>query len=123
MATLPVIRKHSSSGRAHSIDVASMSDATGGHLADIQPIGDRECQATHAVALAFARIASQRYPGTSWLPVKRSRGNDGLVVPAGKVVRLLPSPADVDTSARIGNPTAPAAHERAPYEYSADPRA
>lgn len=76
--------------------------------------------AADAVATTFARILAERHPGTTWLPVERSRSNDGLVVPAGKVVRLLPAPADVNTSAGIGNPTA---HERAPYEHSTNPRA
>ena len=120
MATIPAIRECPSSG-AHCRDVACMPDATSGHLVDIQPSGDRERQATDAVALAFARIVSQRYPGTTWLPVEPSRSHDSLVVSAGKVLRLLAGPADVDASARIGGPAAPTAYERAPYEYGANP--
>lgn len=83
----------------------------------------RNDAASKAVAVAFARIVAERYPGTSWLPVKPPRNDDGLVVPAGKVLRLLPGPANVNTSGGIGNPTAPAAHERAPYEYGPNPGA
>lgn len=84
---------------------------------------DRDDAATNAVATAFARIVAGRYPGTSWLPVKSSRSDDPLVVPAGKVVRLLPGPADMDTRSGIGHPAAPAAYERAPHEHGADTRA
>lgn len=84
---------------------------------------DRENAARRAVAVAFARIVAERYPGTSWLPAERSGSDDGLVVPAGKVLRLLPGPADVDAGGWIGHSAAPAAGERAPYEYGADPGA
>lgn len=77
--------------------------------------------ARKAVAVAFARIVAERYPGTSWLPVKPYWGNDGLIVPTGKIVRLLPDPANVNTSSRIGHPAAPAACERTPYEYRSNP--
>jgi hypothetical protein len=79
--------------------------------------------ARNAVATAFARIVAERHPGTTWLPIERPRGNDGLVVPAGKIVRLLPGPTDINASAGVRHPTAPAAHERAPYKHSADPGA
>ncbi len=84
---------------------------------------DCNAAASKAVAVAFARIVAERYPGTSWLPVKPPRSDDGLVVPAGKIVRLLPGPANVDTSGGIGYPAAPAAYKRAPYEYSSNPGA
>lgn len=83
----------------------------------------RDDAASKAVAVTFARILAERYPGTSWLPVKPPRDDDGLVVPAGKIVRLLPGPANVDTSGGIGNPAASAACERAPYEYRSNPGA
>jgi hypothetical protein len=83
----------------------------------------RDNAASQSVAVAFARIVAERFPGTSWLPVEPSRNHDGLVMPAGKMLRLLPSPANVDASARIGDPAAPAAYERAPYEYGANPGA
>lgn len=76
--------------------------------------------AAAAVALAFARVMAERYPGTNWLPTKRSRSDDRLVVPAGKVIRLLSGPADMDTSGGIGHPAAPTAYERAPHEHGAD---
>jgi len=79
--------------------------------------------AAEAVALAFARVMAERYPGTNWLPAKRGRSDDDLVVPAGKVLRLLSGPADMDTYGGIGHPAAPAAYERAPHEHGADPRA
>lgn len=66
--------------------------------------------ATEAVATAFAQIVAERYPGTSWLPVKSSRKNNRFVVPAGKVIRLLPGPADMDTRGGIGHPATPTAH-------------
>lgn len=84
-------------------------------------VDDRDAAATNAVAAAFARIVAERYPGTSWLPIKSGRGDDPLVVPAGKVIRLLASPADMDTSGRIGHPAAPAAYGRASDEHGADP--
>jgi hypothetical protein len=95
---------------------------------DPNPTRARQAEARHdaaskAVAAAFARIVAERYPGTTWLPLERSRSNDSFVVPAGKILRLLPGPADMNTDARIGNPTAPAAHERAPYEHSPNPGA
>jgi hypothetical protein len=83
----------------------------------------REDAARKAVAVAFARIVTERYPGTSWLPAERSGSDDGLVVPAGKVLRLLAGPADVNAGGRIGHPAAPPAGEGAPYEYGADPGA
>jgi hypothetical protein len=81
---------------------------------------DRDDAATNAVAVAFARIVAERYPGTSWLPIKPSRSDNGLVVPAGKVLRLLPGPADMDTSGWIGHSAAPAARERAPHEHGSN---
>lgn len=74
-----------------------------------RPADDSGDAAANAVAAAFARIVAERYPGTSWLPVKRSRGHNGLVVPAGKVLRLLPGPADMDPGACIDHapPAAP----------------
>jgi hypothetical protein len=84
---------------------------------------DGNAAASKAVAVAFARIVAERYPGTSWLPVKPPRSDDRLVVPAGKVLRLLPGPANVNASGGIGHPAAPAAYERAPYEYSSNPGA
>lgn len=72
-------------------------------------VDDRDA-ATDAVATAFARIVAERYPGTSWLPVKSSRSDDRFVVPAGKVLRLLPGPADMDTDRGIGHPAAPTTH-------------
>ncbi len=83
----------------------------------------RNTAASKAVAAAFARIAAERYPGTTWLPVEPQRSDDPLVVPAGKLLRLLPGPADMNASAGIGNSAAPTAHQRAPYEHSADPSA
>src|SRR5580704_16204648 len=88
-----------------------------------RPLGDRDDAASNAVAVAFARIVAERYPETRWLPVKPSRGNNGLVVPAGKVIRLLPGPTNVDTSRGIGHPAAPAACERATHEYGSNPSA
>jgi hypothetical protein len=79
--------------------------------------------AAGAVALAFARVMAERYPGTNWLPTKRGRSGDRLVVPAGKVIRLLTSPADMDPGGRIGHPTAPTAYGRTPHEHGADTRA
>jgi hypothetical protein len=73
-------------------------------------VDDRDAAATNAVATAFARIVAERYPGTSWLPVKSSRSDDRFVVPAGKVLRLLPGPTDMDTGSGIGHPAAPTAH-------------
>jgi hypothetical protein len=86
-------------------------------------VDDRTEVATNAVAVAFARIVAERYPGTVWLPVKRSGGHDGLVVPAGKVFRLLPAPANMDASGGIGDSAASAACERAPHEHGANPGA
>lgn len=86
-------------------------------------LGDRDDAASNAVAVAFARIVAERYPGTRWLPVKPSRGDNGLVVPAGKVIRLLPGPANVDTRSRIGHPVTPAACERAAHEHGSNPGA
>jgi hypothetical protein len=71
---------------------------------------DRNADATNAVATTFARIIAKRYPGTNWLPVKPSRSDDRFVVPAGKVLRLLPGPADMDTDSGIGHAAAPTAH-------------
>lgn len=111
---------------AHNDAEDEVADArTKQHLPATQPrhTKDSNDAAMSAVAAAFARIVAERHPGTTWLPIERSRGNDGLVVPAGKIVRLLPGPADMNASAGIGHPTAPATHERAPYEHSADPSA
>ena len=80
-----------------------------------------EQRAKDVVARAFAGIVSRRYPGTSWLPVKRSGSNDGFVVPTGKVVRLLPGPADVHAESRIGHPAASAADRQASHEHRANP--
>jgi hypothetical protein len=66
--------------------------------------------AADAVGFAFARVMAERYPGTIWLPVKPGRSDDGLIVPAGKVVRLLPGPADMDAGGGIGYLSAPSAH-------------
>lgn len=76
--------------------------------------------AARAVALAFARVMAERYPGTSWLPVKSSRSDDRLVVPAGKVLRLLSGPADMDTSGRVGDSASSTAYGRASHEHGAD---
>jgi len=76
--------------------------------------------AADAVAATFARIVAKRYPGTNWLPVKSSRSDDRLVVPAGQIIRLFPSPADMDTCSGIGQRATPSASERAPHEYGAD---
>jgi hypothetical protein len=81
---------------------------------------DCDDAATNAVAVAFARIVAERYPGTSWLPIEPSGSDDGLVVPAGKVLRLLAGPANMDTSGGIGHPAAPAACERAPHEHGSN---
>ena len=78
---------------------------------------------TTRVAVAFARIVAERYPGTRWLPVKSSGGNNGFVVPAGKVLRLLPGPANVDTSGGIGHPATPAVCVRAAHKHGSDPGA
>lgn len=79
-----------------------------------------ECMATLAVATAFARIVAKRYPGTSWLPIESSRSDDRFVVPAGKVIRLLSGPADMDASGGIGHPATPTAYGRASHEHGAD---
>jgi hypothetical protein len=63
---------------------------------------DRAAAAANAVAAAFARILAERYPGTSWLPIESPRSEHRLVVPAGKVIRLVPGPADMDRSNGIG---------------------
>jgi hypothetical protein len=76
--------------------------------------------ATAAVARAFARVMAARYPGTSWLPVEPARSDDRFVVPARKVVRLLPGPADMDAGGGVGRFAAPCACERAPDEHGAD---
>lgn len=76
--------------------------------------------AADAVAATFARIVAKRYPGTNWLPVESSRSNNRLVVPAGKIVRLFPSPADMDTCSGIGQRATTSASERAPHEYGAN---
>jgi hypothetical protein len=109
MTIIPVIHERSSDPD-HLRSVACIPDAGSNHLLGVQTIGDRESRATDAVALAFARIVSQRYPGTSWLPVKRRRSNDGLVLPTGKVVRLIPGPTDVHAEGRIGHSAASAAN-------------
>lgn len=97
-------------------------DASNEYVAGTQPsqVGDRERRAADAVALAFARNVSQRYPGTSWLPVKRGRSDDRLVVPAGKVLGLLSGPADMNTGGGIRHPAAPAAYGRATHKHGAD---
>ena len=59
-------------------------------------VDDRDDVATNAVATAFARIVAERYPGTSWLPVKSSRSDDRDAVPSdlgGKLLLYLQSPA------------------------------
>src|SRR6202035_6064305 len=61
-------------------------------------VDDCAAAAMAAAATAFARIIAERYPGTSWQPVKSSRSDDPLVVSTGKVVRLLAGPADMNTS-------------------------
>lgn len=83
-------------------------------------VDDRYAVATGAVATAFARIVAERYPGTSWLPVKSSRSDDPLVVSAGKVVRLLAGPTDMDTSGGIGDSASSTAYGRASHEHGAD---
>lgn len=74
--------------------------------------------ATRAVAGAFARLLAERYPGTSWLPVKRGDGDGALVVPAGKVLRLLPGEADAHALGR--GRSVPAASGRASHEDGSD---
>jgi hypothetical protein len=76
-------------------DAEGKPNSSNGHLAGIRSVDALQQQASDAVALAFATIVSQHYPGTSWLPVKRSGSNDSFVMPAGKVVRLLPGPANM----------------------------
>lgn len=88
-----------------------------------QQLDDRTGVATNPVAAAFARIVAERYPGTVWLPVKPSGGHNGLVMPAGKVLRLLPAPANMDTNSGIGDTAASTACERAPHEHSSNPGA
>jgi hypothetical protein len=114
MATLVTTRKSPSDGSAaHARPKKSSSGASAQRypIAARSPyVDDRGAAAANAVATAFARIIAERYPGTSWLPVKSSRSNDRFVVPAGKVLRLLPGPADMDTDSGIGHPAAPTAH-------------
>lgn len=76
--------------------------------------------AAEAVAFALARVMAERYSGTSWLPVKSSRSDDRFVVPAGKVIRLLSSPADMDTSDRIRGSASSTPNGRASHEHGAD---
>lgn len=81
---------------------------------------DSSADGAKAVGFAFARVMAERYPGTSWLPLKPGRRDDGLVLSAGKVVRLISGPADVDAGDGIGCPAAPTANGRASHEDGAD---
>jgi hypothetical protein len=114
MATLDPTPRPASDGSASRVRPKKNSS---GASAQRHPIAtrslyadDRGAAATNAVATAFARIIAERYPGTSWLPVKSSRSDHRFVVPAGKVLRLLPGPADMDTDGGIWHPAAPTAH-------------
>jgi hypothetical protein len=76
-----------------------------------------EHRASHAVALAFAQVIAERYPGTSWLPVERNGSNDLRGMPAGKVIRLAVSPQDQHARPGVGRPTTPAAPRRASHKH------
>jgi hypothetical protein len=77
-------------------------------------------RAADAVARAFARILAERYPGTSWLPVKRDEPGAHLGVPSGKVIRLLPGPADQDPLGGVRPTATPPTDSRATHEHRAD---
>jgi len=113
MATLVTTRRSPSDGSAAHVrpNKGSSGASTQRHpIATRPPHVDDHDAATNAVATVFARIVADRYPGTSWLPVKSSRSEDRVVVPAGKILRLLPGPADMDTGSGIGHPAPPTTH-------------
>lgn len=124
MATLITTRKHCSDrSSARLIHNKSAPDASAERYPTATRslhINDRDDAATDAVTTAFARIVAERYPGTSWLPVKASRSDDRLVVSTGKVIRLLSGPADMDTNGGIGDSASATANGRASHEHGAD---
>jgi hypothetical protein len=107
-------------GAKRALDTSAKRSLRATQLRSLEDRGDA---ASNAVAIAFARIVAERYPGTRWLPVKSCEGDNGLIVPAGKVIRLLPGPANTDTSGGIGHPATPAACEGTAHKHSADPGA
>lgn len=114
-------RVHSLESTAHPGEAEGEPGVKNDQWAGIGSVDATKQRANDAVALAFTTIVSRRYPGTSWLPVKRSGSNDGFVVPTGKVVRLLPGPTDVHAEGGIGHPAASATDRRASHEHRANP--
>jgi hypothetical protein len=118
MAVTTSTKEHSLESPTHFGETMGESGTANGHSTVTGSV-DKQ-RAIDAVALAFAGIVSRRYPGTSWLPVKRSGNKDGFVMPTGKVVRLLPGPADMHAECGIRHPAASAADRRASHEHRAD---
>lgn len=114
MATLATTPKSPSDGSAARI---RPNESSSGASVQRYPttarsphLDDRDDVATNAVATAFARIVAERYPGTSWLPVKSSWSDNRFGVPAGKVLRLLPGPADMNTCSGVEHPAPSPTH-------------
>lgn len=121
MAATTSTREHPVESTAHPGEAEGEPGAENDHWAGMGSVDATERRANDAVALAFTTIVSRRYPGTSWLPVKRSGSNDGFVVPTRKVVRLLPGPTNVHAKTGVGHPAASAADRRASHEHRANP--